>query len=334
MRDRPLQHMAFALGAGNWHSRDIPGLAHFTEHIVSHSAGSVQLKKDIEEEGGYLMGGGGLTSSYSTAYGFGFPANHPRLFHWLQLHRPYVFENTLSHSIEAERGPFAAEFQRDFGRRRTLANRFLVHRVTRPGDWDTPTIMYGDEDGISPFTQDQVTSFYRQHYTPANLRIIAVGPLSRDELCSKLSSTGWAGMPLVGTPSEIPAVKERNFAPVLNACAFPNDEEKDSALFHQVVLPRNIPEAVYNITCDALGEFLQDYLREKEHLIYSCSVRYKYWHQLHAIEARCSGIDAANTNKFWNTYQTIWGKILNGEVLTPSLVERMKKKSIIRTQLE
>lgn len=326
MPERPQQFMGFILRAGTYHTRDIPGLAHFAEHIVANSAGCVKLNKNLWEKGGHLLGGGGSTGALTSRYGFGLLADSPELESLARYHIDYIFKNSLSHDIEGEKGPFAAEFNKAFPTRRRLTVPHVVHASLCSGDWETPTLGFGTEQGISPFTRQDVEAFYREYYHPGNVsHILSVGPLNRPALEQLLERSGWSGLARERSANPVYLPSFTGHAPRLNQIASYDPEATSCDSTHITVFPLAIPLHVVNVTRTIFAEHLQEKLRENARLIYNLKVQSPLNCNHHRFFVSCAGIAASRSQEFWDAYRSAMDSLVSGEAITDSLVERAKK---------
>lgn len=296
--DRPKQYVMFCLNVGNYHSQEHRGIAHMLEHVVAESAGAAALRNEARENGGKLLGGGGMTYNYWTCYGFALPGdNAVAIRSFIAKHRDYVLNNPLSYSVETEKEPFLVERQREFSIVDRAIKEWINYESISPGYWETPDIAFGTPESIRAFSQDELRQFYKTHYTPGNAFIISSGPLPEQEIMEMIKSTGW-GDYTGGVKSLQPSEPYKVADPLLKSCAFEATSLSGATFGVTSLIPggqcTKIDLVIFSRV--ALRHF-QKILREQHKLVYNIDVDFFWRRDLQAISFDINGIQPENIDK-------------------------------------
>lgn len=191
--DRPWIMSKFIIHSGsNQDPSHIPGVAHFTEHMVSENVPQISNEKItnfFNEKGGNSMLGS--TSFLSTQYGFDLIMNGGDLDEALSMYgRMLLHREGFSKHLERERSIIQKEFARRYPlqqvfelEERIRKNLFLGHQLgnsTRP---------IGNLDSIGKITQADTEEYFQKNYTPQNMTIVVIGGISMSEFVKKLNGT-------------------------------------------------------------------------------------------------------------------------------------------------
>lgn len=155
------------------------GLAHFFEHLMFGSSANVpEFDRALERVGGQCNA---FTSPDITNYYMTLPASNLETAFWLESDR--MLQLTLSEkTVETQRKVVMEEFKQRYlnqpygdvwHRLRNVA--YDIH----PYRW--PTIGKNLED-IKNYSQEDVWSFYKKHYHPANAILVVAGDVSLNQV--------------------------------------------------------------------------------------------------------------------------------------------------------
>ncbi len=321
------QSIGFLLHSGTYHSCTYPGLGHFVEHIVANSAGCKTLQKEMAEEGGSLLGSGGMTYSFGTGYGFDLPTGHAMIPSLVQRFKDYVFANPLSHSIDFEKSPFTAERAERFSDVDETSKKFLRYRALG-GGWAAPDIGFGTNESIKNISLADVTAYYRKHYTPANLSVLCVGSLSREAFEKTLTDAGWASLALAGQRFTPPTHGLSAPAPLLGRFAIAVPRISNTELTAVAQLPRSFSNGVLRVATRVIQRYFNQFLREEKGIVYHVRVSWNNWRGTHAaLVLVCQGVSPSRTAEFWSLYQTACGDIQKPSVISGEYIEKCRRSS-------
>jgi zinc protease len=155
------------------------GLAHFVEHMAFRSSENfpgTALVSSIYETGGEWHG---YTWIDQTTYFATVPAEHLELLLHIEsdrLARLLISKNDM----EAERGAVLAELHGYQNDPSTLLLDATLYTVFHAHPYRNNTI--GWQSDIEQISHDDVLSFYRRHYNPANAVLVVVGGFDREKI--------------------------------------------------------------------------------------------------------------------------------------------------------
>jgi zinc protease len=159
------------------------GFAHLFEHMMfqkSENVGEDMLFKLIQGAGGELNGG---TGQDQTMYYEVIPKNALEMALWLESDRMGFLENTVTHAAFANQQNVVQNEKRQsvdnapygFNEYLLLKN---LYPEGHPYSWD----VIGEMEDLQNATVDDVKSFHRKFYTPANSTLVIAGDINKDEV--------------------------------------------------------------------------------------------------------------------------------------------------------
>ena len=191
------------------------GLAHFVEHMAFNGTTNVpegEMVKLLEREG--LAFGADTNASTGfdrTLYQLDLPRNEQYLLEIaLFLMRETASEMTIApEAVDRERGVVLAEL-RD-------RNNFQLRNIRDNWAFTVPDARYpqrlpiGTEESLKNATVDDLRSYYRREYVPANTTVMVVGDFDPDvvEAAIKYRFDNWQSAPMPAEPDPGPIDIER-----------------------------------------------------------------------------------------------------------------------------
>jgi predicted Zn-dependent peptidase len=180
---------------GRDESSELAGASHFLEHLVfkgSDHRSAREIAESVDALGGEMNA---FTSREHTAYYTRLPADE--LSFGLELLTDVLAEPALrAHEIDAERDVILEELAMSEDAPDDKVHSLMAAAVFP--DHPLGREVLGDEDTVAALTRDEIGTFFRKHYRPANLVIAAAGRLDHDEVVSGVHDF-LAGVDL-GTP--------------------------------------------------------------------------------------------------------------------------------------
>lgn len=155
------------------------GLCHVIEHMVfkgtqSFQAGEIAVL--VEAHGGELNA---YTSFDQTVYYINLPSRHFSL--GLKILKEMVFDATMdSVELEREKEVVIEEIRRGKDNPMRVLSELLFSHFFKIHNYRRPVI--GTEKHVRNFTRDQVTRFYKKHYSPQNMILGVCGAIDELEL--------------------------------------------------------------------------------------------------------------------------------------------------------
>jgi len=182
---RPFEDFGFLINSGS--QQDLVGLegtAHFVEHLVSCNTGMEKddIKSFFDDCGGDVYLGG--TGSFCTKYNFFLPINDMSIISKaFSIFGEMLISSNFKKYVERERSVIFEEFNRKY----PLSFKFDIELKERKalykGCWlERSTSPFGTVDSIKKISQNDLQSFYDNHYTPANMDIVCVGGMTLLEI--------------------------------------------------------------------------------------------------------------------------------------------------------
>lgn len=164
------------------------GIAHLFEHMMFQGSQNVPKEKHfkfIQEAGGTLNGS---TSFDRTNYFEKVPSNYLELALWLESDRMgFLLPSLTQEKLTNQIGVVSNErLERYDNQPYGLAWEILISNLypeRHPYNW--PTI--GHMSDIKSYTLDDVSSFFKKYYSPANATLVVSGNFERDKIKDQVS---------------------------------------------------------------------------------------------------------------------------------------------------
>ncbi len=312
-------------------TRQDNGVAHFVEHMVF--TGTEKWPEEravmdaIRDVGGYVNA---FTGHEETVYHLHLKADDLDLgLEWLS---EVLFRPTLSEEkFDKEHGVIMQEKGGEFGRLgrlfEWLENRNLgydvfwaVRRRLFPGSMLLRPII-GTDDSLQGIDYQKVVDFYRRHYVPNNMTLIAVGDIELDSLQAAVEARfgGFLAGERPPEPEPIP-VNPRPFDVRLHG---PSINDRGQMLLGGVIGGIDHPDryALW-VLCELLDNQLTEEIRHKRGLVYGVSP--------HTVLYNDAGYlyiyTTADSDKFGEIQQVIeehLRRVIDGEI-SEEAVEKAK----------
>ncbi|WP_243670884.1 insulinase family protein [Vulcanisaeta sp. JCM 16161] len=169
--ESPTIGIAIGVGIGSiYEDEDLRGISHFAEHIIYRAYPSIDLE---------IEGLGGVSDAYTertlTMYLFEVIPSELRSLLRL-IHKMFSSRKVNSEDFERERRVILSEIRMRNDDPSTLIYDLGPRALFGDSDYGAPII--GSEESISSMTIEDLEEFLESYYTPDNMVISIVGPLS------------------------------------------------------------------------------------------------------------------------------------------------------------
>lgn len=174
----------------------LPGLAHFLEHCVSNNIKGyrrIEAEDFLKDIGGRAMFGS--TSYLATMYAFALPVRPNWLRKAFGIYGKMMLHARISQRIDSERLIIQQEFNERYpgsiglewerSRYRSLFHGHHLETYNRP---------LGRPEGFLTATKKDLQDFYDQYYVPANISIVILGGVKKNECRSLLEASPFADL--------------------------------------------------------------------------------------------------------------------------------------------
>lgn len=270
-QNRPWVKMEIVVHSGaRDDSVELPGLAHFVEHLVSKNIPGMEYdaaREFFETAGGSVEFG--ETGFFSTTYRFTVPANNKILRNALQIFGSMLLEARLINHIERERGVINDEFNRRYFFREALEWQMAMRRNLFKGHrLETYNCPLGRPEGISSLQARHFGDFYNTHYVPPNITIATVGGIETEEVINGFAQSPF-GRQMGGYRNQIPL-------PIQDLLPPPKEKSKIVRMSDHVkfgvdrvdysatwAFPASFPRLARGVFTDILANILRTEIREK-----------------------------------------------------------------------
>lgn len=282
----PFEIVRFAVKTGSFEEPpDMPGIAHFTEHVVcsSNNMSLVELLRFYSDEGAEFSA---YTTEFSTVFGFTAALDSVRFSEYFKqmgyMSRNARFEDV----VERERGAILSEFGTHF-KSDEYIDFFLASRKALFGStpYRDKVRGLGNKASVSSMRHEDLAEYYRTHYVPSNTVVVCVGGLTLQEVVVRLMDAGFAEDSDIDFAPRLRIAIPEPPTPTILAKDFVYDKRaptQSSCEFHWLISGSDemLPVKVWSNIASTL---LADKLRGKEHsVVYSAHVQGKdyrdFWH--------------------------------------------------------
>lgn len=259
---------------------ELPGLAHFVEHLVSENIpnrGLDHVSEFFDTCGGST--GFGRTNYLSTRYKFCVPADVSILREALNIFGSMLLGARIKKKIERERKIIQCEFNERYLFPEKLDWETTAHRSLFNGHrletWFGPL---GKSEGFLSATKADLQVFYDRHYTPANMSVVIHGGLSTREVIALLEKSEFGmrkegirnQIPVPFNPISIPLERER-VVKLSNHTSLRIDQTQYEATW---AFPVDYPQLARSVFDQMLNMILFEEIREKRRFAYSVHANY------------------------------------------------------------
>lgn len=272
---------------------DRPGLAHFVEHLVSGNIPNWDYKaaeKLFENCGGWAEFGS--TNYLSTRYRFGLPADLPSFRQALSIFGSMLLVTDLEKEIERERKVINQEFlsrypfkEKLIWEMETNQNLFHGHRLET---WNRPL---GRPEGFMFIEETDLKNFYTQYYVPANISLVAVGGLRKEELLAEIGKSPF-GLSKKGLRNAL----IKSFSKLTDPNKLEMNIKYSDYTSLKIVqaeykaswaLPAKFSPQVYRVYSKILSEMLNKEIREERGLAYHLGVNHVNFQDVTMLTINC-----------------------------------------------
>jgi predicted Zn-dependent peptidase len=164
---------------------ELAGASHFLEHLVfkgSETRSAREIAESVDAIGGEMNA---FTSREHTAYYTRLPADE--LSFGLELLCDVLAEPALrAPEIDAEREVILEELAMSEDTPDDKVHSLMAHAVFPEHPLGREVL--GDEDTVAALSRDEIQTFFKEHYRPANVVIAAAGRLEHDDVVAGVGS--------------------------------------------------------------------------------------------------------------------------------------------------
>ncbi len=186
---------------------DLPGLAHFVEHVVSENIPGKthnEAKNLIESCGGRVNFGS--TDFISTCYKFAVPADIEIFREVLNMFGSMLLQGKMDLNIERERKVILQEFNGKYPIRENLDWEMDIQKSLFKGHrLETWNSAIGRPEGFMAITKKELQDFYDRYYVPKNISLVVLGGLQTSQILSELENSSF-GIRKEGSRNPIPEI--------------------------------------------------------------------------------------------------------------------------------
>ena len=301
---------------GRYENEGNKGISHFLEHLLFKGTKKFsyrKLKESIEGVGGSLNG---FTSEEATCYLAKIPLRHFKIA-WDVLNPLLPIQE-----VEKERTVILEEIKMYKDQPQAYVYE-LLEALLWPGQpLGTPVI--GTVDSITGMKRDEILSFKKRFYTPANIVISVAGPLKHEPLV-KLAQKTFSGTK-EGPVNDFLRAKEDQKGPFLKIFHKATEQTHMALGFHSLKREHPLRHAlgILNIVLGAnMSSRLFNEIREKRGLAYEIGTLLKRYLDTGVFLVH-AGIDNAKVQK---AIPLILGqlKLCKKEMISPDEFRRAKE---------
>jgi predicted Zn-dependent peptidase len=325
------QRMRFSIHSGATQDPDGKlGLAHFTEHVVSENAPlSCQAVEDyFRDLGGDVMLG--ATAYWRTYYGFYIPAEDEVVRQSLDLFGSMLLTSKLEKRIKREREVILNEYNKkypvSFGYDIKMKSHAVLFKDMALG---RSLDSLGIPETIKVINEHDLQSFYDQHYTPANMTIVAVGAYTLDQLVHFFSESSFA-IEKPGVRTAIPPfssfadVEQDRIEVIMSDYVDLTLLAPSFSYESYVKIPLSFSFATVAICCRMLTELLDEEIRQRLGWTYSISSKLTEYVPFRRMQITSSSIAIKGLESIEEKVDSIIDRIFSATVL----FEKIKKNRL------
>ncbi len=287
------QSMVFVVHSGSdADSIGREGTAHFTEHLLSESAGfSRELVEGIFHEFGGSVNLG-CTSGAATVYGFSLPIDERILTKGLNLFGEMLFSLQLDADLEKNRRIVLEEFNYHFEADYEYDLALREKKMLYPGYFRERFAMpLGLRDSVKAIQRVDLQLFYDQHYVPKNITIVTVGGLKLYQLMDLIFQSNLEKEKLGETnPTLKPITTFQKLAENCHVFEMAKNQKSSGSYRSVARIPGNSKKWSVYFLREMINEILQREIREKRSWTYNISARNYDLGDLQEFIIKCSSL--------------------------------------------
>lgn len=257
---------------------EMPGLAHFVEHVVSKNIPNQDLnkvKEFFDTCGGQINFGS--TGYLTTQYSFKVPADLETFRKALNIFGSMLLEAQIKNFVERERKVILREFNERYPFLEKLEWDMSVQKSVFKGHrLETYNRPLGRPEGFLSATEDDLQKFYDEYYVPANISLVIVGGLPTEQVITELQESSF-GISKYGVRNPIPQpfndisipLEQSKIVKMSDHVNFKVDHTEYTATW---ALSSEFPRQVQKVFGQVLWKILFEEVREKRALAYGVKV--------------------------------------------------------------
>ncbi len=192
--DRPWQTAQVVVHAGSESDPyGLEGLAHFLEHVLNNNAPLVHREFETLIDGCGGIGEYGMTSIGWSQYGWAVPTTQftELLYHFGTM----LVQADIEKGIEKERAVILQEFNESYSLQKRYDLRIQRHCALYPDmHLSRSPGPIGTRQAIERINRANLESFYRTHYTPANMSFVTLGGIDTHTVIDLIESSPFGSM--------------------------------------------------------------------------------------------------------------------------------------------
>jgi predicted Zn-dependent peptidase len=215
MRSSQTFNVGLFVGVGSRHeSPSLHGASHFLEHVLfkgTQRRSPEEIAQAIESVGGDINA---YTAKEHTCFYARVLSTDAHLA--VDVLSDMITSSTiLSHEVEAERAVILEEIAMHADDPGEVAQELVTTHIF--GDTGLGLPVIGSEKSIAALSRQQIVRYWRRHYVPHNIVVVATGQVDHDHLVAQLDSFFSADGQPPQTPRRVPRTGRSSDAAVLTA---------------------------------------------------------------------------------------------------------------------
>jgi len=332
---RPFEAVGFLINSGSQQDPvGLEGLAHFTEHLVSYNAG--MEKNDIDS---FFHDCGGIvclgeTSDFYTNYKFFLPINDRIIVSKaFSIFGDMLISSNIEKNIEIERNVIIEEFNREYPLYFKFDLELKEQKALYGGYWlERSTSSLGNLDSIKKISQNDLQSFYDNHYTPVNIDIICVGGMTLSEVKKIILESSFAKNK-IGVKTSVQGVVKKfadlleNFNVIDMSAYYGKDVLKAASYCSTANIPGDVSRSSISILDEMLSNILNHEIREKRSLTYDIYSDWSDFRHFYSFYIKCEAFSPTAVNDM----EKIVCSCIESIPKRNDLFKQIKKRAIARS---
>lgn len=333
--DRPWVKVGVLVHAGSREDpANLPGLAHFVEHMVGRNIPSYEFKESkefFEDHGGSANFGG--TGYLSTHYSFSLPMDTGVLSEAFLIFGSMLLDSKLVNDLEQQRSIIHQEFNRayDYPDRAKwlLKMRSVIMKGHRAETWLRPI---GYPKGFLLTRSNDLQEYYDRYYVPANISLVFIGGIDWVRLEDLLFSSPFSK---TKPGSRVPVAKPfthlsdiTEHGQVVKWSDLGNLKKEKTEYDARWALSGEFSQDLLVAFCMLLNDVLFEEIREKHHLSYDFRSSLMFYQDAH--ELRVSGdINSEATDRINDLVELCVIQVVNDKRAFERIIEVEKRQLLM-----
>jgi len=274
----------------------LEGLAHFVAHLVSASTGlgTDEIFAYFENFGGSVSLG--RTSFADVSFYFVAPSDPKKIAPALDIFGKMLIEAQFDDlDLEKERRIIIEEFYQKFNLQFKYDLLWQEHQALYAGCWLQRSVCpIGRLDSIARIARSDLQAYYDEHYTPANISLVAIGGLSRKRIIGLISKSPLAKIK-PGKRTVLPRPFRSVKRPLEKSQVFKLPDSAVNFGSYKTVarIPGSFSELSVSLLSKMLNRALIEEIRQKHGWAYDLDVSYQNFRHFYVFSVICPAFDLA-----------------------------------------